>query len=333
MDSLGLSAPTLVTLGLSLVAMTSIIGLVIAHNTGPRARLKARIAAIAGAKDGPAASKAEAAPGTHRLRQIRTKLAEAAGGSGKPSRRVAVRLLLDRAGLGIAVGRFYLWSIAATAFGTGLYLVLGYPWYWLWAVLIVMGVGLPRRVLGTLAVRRQRKFTQYFADAIDVIVRGIKSGLPVGECLNIIARESPEPVAMEFRFLVEGQKLGMTLKQALERSTRRMPTADMKFFAIVLNLQQQTGGNLAETLAGLSDVLRQRKRMADKVRAMSSEARMTATIIGSMPFLISLMIFLIDPGYIALLWTNPTGKKILYGGLLWMGIGVFIMKQMIAFEI
>ncbi len=198
---------------------------------------------------------------------------------------------------------------------------------------IVMGLGLPRRFVTARAKKRQKKFTQHFADAIDVIVRGIKSGLPVGECLNIIARESPEPVCTEFKLLVEGQKLGMTLKQALERSCRHMPTADMKFFAIVLNLQQQTGGNLAETLAGLSDVLRQRKKMADKVRAMSSEARMTATIIGSMPFLISLMIYIINPGYISLLWTDHTGQKIFYGGLAWMSIGVFLMKQMISFEI
>ena len=121
----------------------------------------------------------------------------------------------------------------------------------------------------------------------------------------------------EFKLLVEGQKLGMTLKQALERSCRHMPTADMKFFAIVLNLQQQTGGNLAETLAGLSDVLRQRKKMADKVKAMSSEARMTATIIGSMPFLISGMIYIINPSYISLLWTTIPGKKSFTAG--WPG--------------
>jgi tight adherence protein B len=198
---------------------------------------------------------------------------------------------------------------------------------------VVMGIGLPRKYLASAAASRQKKFTQHFADSIDIIVRGIRSGLPVGECLNIIAREAPEPVCSEFRLLIEGQKLGMTLKQALERATRHMPTADMKFFAIVLNLQQQTGGNLAETLAGLSDVLRQRKKMADKVRAMSSEARMTATIIGSMPFLISGMIYLINPDYISLLWTDTTGQKIFYGGLAWMSIGVFLMKQMISFEI
>jgi tight adherence protein B len=244
-----------------------------------------------------------------------------------------LRLLIERAGFTIAVRTFYLLSAVSAVVGTSIYLVIGLPWYWFWAATIVAGVALPRRVLTSLARRRQAKFTQHFADAIDVIVRGIRSGLPVGECLAMIARESPEPVGTEFRYLVEGQRLGMTMKQALERNSRRMPTADMKFFAIVLNLQQQTGGNLAETLAGLSEVLRQRKRMADKIKAMSAEARMTAMIIGAMPFLISLGVYFLNPDYISLLWTDSLGKKILYGGLALMGVGIFIIKQMIAFEI
>ena len=327
-----MSVPLLLAFVVMLLAMSSAFAYVIVQNTGPRARFKARLAAIGGVKEAAATGKGEAGP-TRRARSIRSKLAEAGGGTDAPSRRVELRLLIDRAGLTLSARAFYGWSAVSAVVGTGLYFLFGYPWYLSWAVLIVMGVGLPRKVLGVMAARRQRAFTQHFADAIDVIVRGIRSGLPVGECLTIIARESPDPVGGEFRLLVEGQRLGMTLKQALDRSCRRMPTADMKFFAIVLNLQQQTGGNLAETLAGLSEVLRQRKKMADKVRAMSSEARMTAGIIGSMPFLISLMIYLINPEYISLLWTDSTGKKILYGGLAWMAIGVFIMKQMISFEI
>ena len=324
--------PTAISiLVLTLLAMSSILAFVVVQNTGSRARLKMRLAAIAGdVKDGSGAKKGAAPKG--RNRQIKSKLDEAAGGQAR-SRRLELRLLIDRAGLAISVRTFYIASAVSGVAFTALFLLMGYAWYWSPGVLIVMGLGFPRKVLNAKAAKRQKRFTQHFADAIDVIVRGIKSGLPVGECLNIIARESPEPVCSEFKLLVEGQKLGMTLKQALERSCRHMPTADMKFFAIVLNLQQQTGGNLAETLAGLSDVLRQRKKMADKVKAMSSEARMTATIIGSMPFLISGMIYLINPDYISLLWTDHTGKKIFYGGLAWMGTGVFIMKQMISFEI
>ncbi|HUZ73009.1 MAG TPA: type II secretion system F family protein [Stellaceae bacterium] len=332
MASIGLSPAALVIAALLLLALTSALGLVIAHNTGPRARLRARVAAIAGAKGSGMAAKA-AAPGARRTRQIRSKIEEAAAGTGKPSRGVELRLLIDRAGIGLDVRRFYLWSAAAAAAGSALYLLLGYPWYGLWAPPVLLGAGLPRKVLGMIAARRQRAFTRHFADAIDVIVRGIRSGLPVGECLTIIAREAADPVATEFKLLVEAQRLGMTMKQALDRSCRRMPTADMKFFAIVLNLQQQTGGNLAETLGGLSDVLRQRKKMADKVRAMSSEARTTAGIIGAMPFLIMGIIAIIDPEYISLLFTDPLGKKIVVGGGLWMVLGVLIMRKMISFEI
>ncbi|HXQ52440.1 MAG TPA: type II secretion system F family protein [Stellaceae bacterium] len=322
---------TITVVAVMLLAITSALGYVIAQNTGSRARMKMRLAAIGGGvKPGAAAKKGQS--NLRRSRQLKTKLDEAAE-TGKPSRGVELRLMIERAGLTISTRTYYIISAVSGVVFTGLFLLMGFSWIWTPFVLIAMGVGLPRRWLKRRAGKRQYHFTQHFADAIDVIVRGIRSGLPVGECLNIVARESPEPVGTEFKLLVEGQRLGMTLKQALERSVRHMPTADMKFFAIVINLQQQTGGNLAETLAGLSDVLRQRKRMADKVRAMSSEARMTATIIGSMPFIISILIYVINPDYISLLWTTSAGKKIFYGGLAWMSLGVFIMKQMISFEI
>jgi tight adherence protein B len=314
----------------TMLAMASIAAFVVTQNTGPRAKLKLRLAAIGGA--GAGGKKGGNTP-LRRARNIQSKLAESGNEEGKPSRRVELRLQLDRAGFSMSVRNFYIMSAVACVVFTVLYLLSGYPRIVTPAAVVVGGLGFPRWLMKHATAKRQKKFTQHFADALDVIVRGIKSGLPVGECLNIIARESPVPVCDEFKMLVEGQKLGMTLKQALERSCRRMPTADMKFFAIVLNLQQQTGGNLAETLAGLSDVLRQRKKMADKVKAMSSEARMTATIIGSMPFLISGMIYLINPEYISLLWTDNFGKKIFYGGLGWMSIGIFFMKQLIAFEI
>jgi tight adherence protein B len=316
----------------TVLALAGVLAYVLVATTGPRARLRLRLAAIAGAvKDGPSVKKG--APQKGRSRAIKSKLEEAQGGGQAASRRADLRLRIERAGMSITAKTFNIASAAAGLVGAAIYLALGYPWWGAVPVALVCGLGPPRRVLAAKARKRQKRFTQGFADAIDVIVRGIKSGLPVGECLNIIARESPEPVCTEFKLLVEAQKLGMTLKQALERSCRRMPTADMKFFAIVLNLQQQTGGNLAETLAGLSDVLRQRKKMADKVRAMSSEARMTAMIIGCMPFLIMGIISIFAPEYIGLLFTTSTGKKIVGFGAAWMLTGIFIMKQMISFEI
>jgi tight adherence protein B len=315
-------------LGLT-IAMSGALAYVVAEYTGPRARLRARLAGIAST-----APRAAVRGRPDRARQIRTKLKETGHDDGsRTNRRVELRLRLDRAGLALSVRTLFILAGLSGLLATGLYVLLGYPVLFSPAVFAVMGIGLPRAILSRLARRRQQRFTRLFADAIDVIIRGIRSGLPVSECLAIIARESPDPVAGEFKLLVEGQQLGMTLKQALERATRRMPTADMKFFAVVLNLQQHTGGNLAETLNGLSNVLRGRKKMADKVRALSAEARMTATIIGLLPFLVSLVIYAISPGYIMLLWTDPLGNVILYGGVLWMAIGIFIMKQMIDFEV
>src|SRR5690606_8301152 len=162
------------------------------------------------------------------------------------------------------------------------YLAMGYPPVGALPVAISVGFGVPRFTVRWLGARRVKKFTLLFANAVDVIVRGIRSGLPVGECLNIIARESPEPVAGIFREIVEAQRLGLSLDQALERAEELMPTSEMKFFNIVLAIQQQTGGNLAETLSNLSSILRARKKMGDKVKALSSEARSSAMIIGSL---------------------------------------------------
>jgi tight adherence protein B len=323
----GVSPATLLAIGGLLLGLSPFVAIVVAQQTGPRARLRGRLAALTRADETRGPQKASA----DRAKQLKTKLRET--GHMGARRTVELRLRLERAGLTIPVSRFYLMSAVSALGVTALYLLLGYPLIAGPAVLIAVGLGAPRFLLSRRATRRQRDFTRRFADAIDVIVRGIRSGLPIGECLAIIARESPEPVASEFTLMLEGQRLGMTLKQVLERACRRMPTADMSFFAIVLNLQQQTGGNLAETLGGLSNLLRSRKKMTDKIRATSAEARMTAAIIGCLPFLVSAVIYVISPGYMQLLWTDPMGNIILYGGLMWMTIGIFIMKKLITFEI
>jgi tight adherence protein B len=324
--------PALPVLVVSLALMALLpaaLAYLVVEQFGPRARLRARLAAIA--SSGP--RRDGGSPAQRRTKQVEARLKEAGHAGKQGRRRVELRLRLEQAGLTLTTRNFYLLSAAAGLIGAAVYLFLGYSPLFAVAVLATTGVGLPRMVLRRLAKRRQKAFTKLFADAVDIIVRGIRSGLPVGECLAIIARESPDPVGAEFKLMVEGQRLGMTLKQALERACRRMPTADMKFFGVVLTLQQQTGGNLAETLAGLSNLLRGRKKMAAKIRAMSSEARMTASIIGCMPFLVALAIYALNPAYIMLLWTEPLGNVILYGGLFWMAIGIFVMKQLVSFEI
>jgi tight adherence protein B len=194
------------------------------------------------------------------------------------------------------------------------------------------GLGLPRWVVGFLAQRRTKKFTEAFSDAMDIIVRGIKSGLPVHDCLKIIGKETPEPLAGEFRRLVENIGMGMTLEQGLERMYERMPTAELRFFSIVMNVQSKTGGNLAEALGNLSTVLRARKLMREKIKALSSEATASAMIIGCLPPGVVIMITETTPTYMAPMFTDPRGKLMMLAGGFWMCLGIFVMRRMINFK-
>ena len=196
----------------------------------------------------------------------------------------------------------------------------------------IAGYYLPQLYLSALYKRRQKLFTSEFANALDVIIRGVRSGLPVGECLNIIGRELPDPVGEEFRHLVEGQKIGLTLQELLQRGLQRMPTKEYKFFAIVLQIQQETGGNLADTLDNLANVLRERKRMRDKANALASEAKSSAAIIGALPFLVMAGMGTFNPEYIGPLFTTTAGNIVIGVGLGWMAIGIVVMRQMINFK-
>lgn len=194
------------------------------------------------------------------------------------------------------------------------------------------GLGLPRWVLGFLAGGRAKKFTSEFPNAIDVIVRGIKSGLPLHDCLRLISTESPEPLASEFKRLLENAAVGMAMDQALEKMYSRMPTSEVRFFAIVLAIQQRTGGNLAEALNNLSVVLRSRKLLREKIKALSGEAVASAFIIGSLPPGIMLMVTVTTPGYMVPLFTDPRGHVVLGIGALMEGLGIFVMRKMINFK-
>ena len=194
------------------------------------------------------------------------------------------------------------------------------------------GFGFPRWVLGFLAARRRKQFTSHFATAIDVIVRSVRSGLPVNEAMRIVARESPEPVRSEFHKLVEGIKVGVTLEQGLARMRDSMPTSEVGFFAIVMTIQSKSGGNLSEALGNLASVLRDRKRLEGKIKAMSSEAKASAMIIGSLPVAVMGLVYVTTPAYIAVLFTERVGNLLLLGCAFWMGIGVMVMRKMINFK-
>jgi tight adherence protein B len=196
----------------------------------------------------------------------------------------------------------------------------------------VVGLGLPRWVLGFLTNRRKKKFTEYFATAIDVIVRSVRSGLPTNEALRIVAREIPNPVGSEFHSLVESMKVGVTLDQALKRMMESMPTPEVGFFSIVMTIQSKSGGNLSEALSNLAAVLRDRKRLQGKIRAMSSEAKASAMIIGSLPPGVMGIVYLTTPAYIAKLFTERTGNLMLAGCVIWMSCGIMVMRKMINFK-
>lgn len=295
------------------------------NRLSPEARLRRRAQAL-GARRSTTEDEAGA-----RRRLIQDKLKELERQRAQ-TRSAGLRELIAQSGLDIDLKAY-----VAIAVGVGVAAALLLKLAGMSAAACLAGgagaaAGLPRFYLRLCLNRRRRAFLAHFPDALDILVRGARSGLPVGECLRIVARESPDPVGPEFAFLNESQRVGMTMKQALRRCVERVPVPELQFFAIVLTVQQQTGGNLAATLENLSHVLRARKRLRDKVTAMSSEARASAAIIGSLPFIVGLLLTLVSPDYMAPLFNEKLGQTLIIGGLIWMAVGVFVMHHMINFE-
>jgi tight adherence protein B len=247
-------------------------------------------------------------------------------------KRLPLSMRLTQAGLDWSTKKFMVVSVVlAAVFFAGAMTVGG---GFLAAVGLAFGAGfgLPRWGLGYLKKRREKKFLRALPDAVDVIVRGIKAGLPLFESLKVVAADSPEPLRGEFLAIIETQAIGMPLGDACQRLFERMPVPEANFFGIVIAIQQKSGGNLSEALGNLSKVLRDRKKMAEKIQAMSMEAKASAGIIGSLPPIVMLLVYLTTPAYIALLWTHPTGQLMLVGCVIWMSIGIMVMKKMINFD-
>jgi len=197
---------------------------------------------------------------------------------------------------------------------------------------IGLGFGMPRFILNSAIARRQKKFTSHFADAMDIIVRGVRTGLPLGDCLKIIAHESPDPLGTEFRRVVEGESIGIPLEVCLEQMYERMPISEVNFFSTVLNIQKTTGGNLGESLANLASVLRGRKLLREKIKALSAEAKMSAIIIGILPVAVGGLVTVVAPDYMVELYTTPTGHRNLMIGAGMMVLGTLMMRKMINFK-
>ena len=317
--------------GAVFISMVAVTFSLILPQIKARANLRQRISVASGN-----VSAAEVTRGiggdSSRRRDIQSRLRQLEDAKTKKSFAVKLRETLRQAGLRLTLRNYFLLCTAFSVVAAILYKMTGYHPVGIVPVSITVGFGLPRYVLFYLTKRRVNKFTKEFANAVDIIVRGIKSGLPVSECLKIIATESPEPVAGLFLEIVESQNLGLTLEVSLERAQEQIKTPELQFFTIVLIIQGQTGGNLADTLANLSGILRDRKKMADKVKSLSSEAKSSAGIIGSLPFLMTGLLYLVNPEYLTPLFTADLGKIMIAGGLVWMSAGIFIMKQMINFE-
>ena len=283
------------------------------------------------AKPEPAAKRQNERSQRSRREQVEGSLKDLEARRQKASK-VPLSVRLTQAGLDWSTQKFMVISavLAAVFFAGGLFAgggLLGAA-----GLAFAAGFGLPRWGLNFLKKRREKKFLAALPDAVDVIVRGIKAGLPLFESIKVVAADAPEPLKSEFNAIIETQAIGIPLGDACARLYDRMPVPEANFFGIVIAIQQKSGGNLSEALGNLSKVLRDRKKMAEKIQAMSMEAKASAAIIGSLPPIVMILVYLSTPDYISLLWTHPTGQLMLVGCVVWMSIGILVMKKMINFD-
>jgi tight adherence protein B len=324
---------TLLIIGIAFLSAICIGGVGFAFVSG-ESKSQKRVARVARAGKARLTPSESDAPDNSekRRRQVQDTLKDLEEKQKAQKKRIPIRTRIERAGLDIEPRVFYIASGVAGLIVVMFLFIAGMSFFVALMGGFVAAFGLPRWFLSYLLKRRQKAFAEEFANAIDVIVRGVKSGLPVNDCLRLIAAESPEPVRSEFQGLVEAQRVGVTLEQGLEKIYERMPLPEVNFFQIVLTIQQKTGGNLSEALTNLSRVLRERKKMRAKIQAMSQEAKASAAIIGSLPPAVMLMIYFTSPDYMSTLFTTFAGNMIIVCSLLWMGIGILIMKKMIDFK-
>jgi len=302
---------------------------------GDSAKASKRVASVSrGSGRGAAAKSADVVADSNakRRRQVQETLKEIERKNEQVKSRPTLGSMLEQADWNVDVRMFHMITLGLGFVTLVGFFIVGYSWYVSIGSGFAVGFGFPRWLLNFTIKRRKKAFTREFANAIDVIVRGVKAGLPLNECLKIISNESGEPVGPEFRQIVEGLKVGVTLEDGLKGMYERMPIPEVNFFQIVLTIQQKTGGNLSEALGNLSGVLRDRKRLHGKIQALSSEAKASAGIIGSLPIIVMGLVYATTPDYIALLFTERFGNFLLLVCGIWMSVGIFVMKKMIDFK-
>jgi len=292
-------------------------------------RAEQRVASVARAD--PVARVTQRGPQRSRREQVEETLKQLEVRERKP-KRVPLSIRINQAGLSwtqrqfilISVGMGAIAFVAALGIGLGLLPALGFGF--------AGGLGAPQWLLSYLKKRRQNQFLNGFPDAVDVIVRGAKAGLPLLECMKVVSNDAAEPIKSEFRAMIETQTIGIPIGEACSKLYERIPVAEANFFGIVIGIQQKTGGNLSEALGNLSKVLRDRKKMKAKIQAMSMEAKASAAIIAALPPSVMILVYLTSPDYIQILWLHPTGRMMLAGCAVWMLIGVLVMRKMINFD-
>lgn len=331
------------------LAFLALAGLGMAFTGGESEAAVKRARQIKEGKKGKGRNGAEADTNTQRRRQTQQmlkKLRQQDEARRKSLMPQDIKAKLVQAGLDVKPEMFWVFSavlgvfLAALTFLSGAEgppPIAGFEIKSRPAMVVAAGIagflGVPRWALGFMTARRHKKMTAQFADAIDIIVRGVKSGLPLTECLRIIAHESPAPLGAEFKNLTDNIQMGTSMDRALQQFYKRVPLPEVNFFVIVLTIQAKSGGNLSEALGNLSKVIRERKMMREKIKAMSSEAKASAGIIAALPFAVAFMVYLTTPSYIMELFLKPTGHMILFMGAGLMFTGVTVMRRMINFDI
>jgi tight adherence protein B len=331
--------------GLAFLAIAG-LGLALSSGKGDAARKRAKEIAAGGQSAGPARRGVD--DNTKRRQKTQEMLAELRRRD-KDRKRASsaqdIKTRLTQAGIDMPVSVFWIISIiTGVVFAGGVYLsgveglvingmeLKSQP-VLVGAALFAGMLGVPRFILSSITKSRHQRMVNQFADALDIIVRGVKSGLPLNECIKIIAKESPEPLRSEFHTFADGLQMGTGLDRALAALYKRMPLQEMNFFSIVLLIQAKAGGNLSEALHNLSTVIRARKMMKEKVKAMSSEAKASAMIIGALPFAVGTMVFITSPDYIMELFLTETGHFILVMAAGLMMTGIMVMRRMINFDV
>lgn len=310
---------------LAIVLVVTLCVLIYRAIAGPSRARNRRMTMILGEAS---ATTSKGPESVNRRKQVQDSIKEV---ENRGNDKVSLETKLTQAGLAINRQQFIGASCASSVvLGVLAYVLLGR--FYVLPALLIGGFGLPNWTISYLRAKRIAAFLKEFPTAIEVIIRGVKSGLPLGACLQTVASQAQQPVRGEFQLVIGSMGVGLTIAESIERMAVRVPIPETNFFAVVVNIQQKAGGNLTEALGNLSQVLRDRMTMQLKVKALSSEAKSSAWIIGSLPVIIGGLIYMIHPHYLEPMWTTSTGKMALSGVALWMSLGVLVMRQLVNFK-